>query len=292
MEAECKIKEVRLNVRKLKKLKSRSNSESSSISVHSNRSSEEDISTRIKRRPPRTTRLPKIVLDSELEPEPSKKDSRKLHSKKKKLTSISYKAKISNSNVPKYVNTAVVRSKVVNKILFGNDIQIDMPEELRNLLVDDYDLISRQRKTLIVPSRITVTDLVTSFNEDSRKTCGGRARSSKVSGVEDVAQGLIQYFDASLGTQLLYKFERVQYSDVLKEHPAVPMSRLYGPIHLLRLLTKLGPMLTSAGLIPPALSSLHTALAALVQYMHSRRTDLFRREDYGTASPEYHRRAL
>ena len=45
--------------------------------------------------------------------------------------------------------------------------------------------------------------------------------------------------------QLLYKFERVQYADTLKENIGVPMAQLYGPIHLLRLITKLGPMLSA-----------------------------------------------
>ncbi len=42
------------------------------------------------------------------------------------------------------------------------------------------------------------------------------------------------YFNSALGCQLLYKFERAQYADLLATNPGVSVSKLYGPIHLLR----------------------------------------------------------
>ena len=42
------------------------------------------------------------------------------------------------------------------------------------------------------------------------------------------------YFNSALGCQLLYKFERAQYADLLSTNPGVSVSKLYGPIHLLR----------------------------------------------------------
>lgn len=61
-----------------------------------------------------------------------------------------------------------------------------------------------------------------------------------------VVNGIQVYFDRCLGSQLLYKFERIQYSEVrhnhitgqhVKDTAAIPeMSGLYGAEHLLRLL--------------------------------------------------------
>ena len=60
-----------------------------------------------------------------------------------------------------------------------------------------------------------------------------------------LCRGLQDYFNATLGSQLLYKFERVQYADTLKDNEGVSMAQVYGPVHLLRLLTKLGSMLSA-----------------------------------------------
>ena len=186
-EGECAIKELRLNVPRLKKLKSRSTSESSSAS--------EDLSAKSKRRPQRAAALaPKVKIG-----EVDDKELKEKLTKRKKQTS---KIRASTPDLAKKHELAQPKEK--DTPAFGSEIELPLPESLKDVLVDDFDLISRQRKTLMLPARTSVADFLQSFSEDGKKE------------VREACEGLRCYFDSTLGTQLLYKFERVQYSDIMK----------------------------------------------------------------------------
>jgi mortality factor 4-like protein 1 len=56
--------------------------------------------------------------------------------------------------------------------------------------------------------------------------------------LEEVIHGLRIYFNKALGTMLLYRFERLQYADIMRQYPNKELVDLYGAEHLLRLFGK------------------------------------------------------
>ena len=66
--------------------------------------------------------------------------------------------------------------------------------------------------------RYNVEDLLNDYSRAREFVTPGSATSRQFSslGAQEVCAGLREYFNTTLGSQLLYKFERVQYADILK----------------------------------------------------------------------------
>jgi len=216
-----------------------------------------------------------------------------IHSLKSNISSSSKTSQKKLNDTKKKTKGPITKQLTVNiekpklpRRMFGDSIEVEIPENLKSVLVDDYDYMVRQRKLTSLPARINVDNLLDAY----KKSIPGR--SSHEADVEEVCRGIKDYFNTTLGCQLLYKFERVQYADQLVNHPGKAMSTLYGPIHLLRLMTKLGPMLNATDMKNSELKLLVSEVSKFLQYISKHRGTLFQVQDYGTASPEYHRRAL
>uniref|UniRef100_A0A8C4WZP5 Mortality factor 4 like 1 n=1 Tax=Eptatretus burgeri TaxID=7764 RepID=A0A8C4WZP5_EPTBU len=110
--------------------------------------------------------------------------------------------------------------------------------------------------------------------------------------VNDVVAGIHEYFNVMLGTQLLYKFERPQYADMLTEHPNLTMAQLYGAPHLLRLFVRIGAMLAYTPLDEKGITLLLNFLHDFLKYLVKNSAALFSANDYEVAPPEYHRKAV
>ena len=119
-------------------------------------------------------------------------------------------------------------------------IRIAMPDRLKSLLVDDWENVTKNLQLVQLPSTKpagVVLDEYLMSQKDVR-----RRGSAEAEILEEVVQGLKEYFNKSLGRLLLYRFEREQFFDIHTriEDPASDLAgktfaEIYGAEHLLRL---------------------------------------------------------
>ena len=88
-------------------------------------------------------------------------------------------------------------------------IRIPCPDNLKSLLVDDWENVTKSLQLVPLPSKTPVnTILDTYFEEEKGKR---RLGSAEADLLEEVVAGVKEYFDKALGRILLYRFEREQF---------------------------------------------------------------------------------
>jgi mortality factor 4-like protein 1 len=112
------------------------------------------------------------------------------------------------------------------------DVRIYIPDTVKSLLVDDWENVTRNEMLVPLPRDPNVAKILELFKKESPTK---RSDSVEEETFDEIVSGLMLYFDKSLGTLLLYRFEREQYLDIMKEHPDTKPSDIYGAEHLLRL---------------------------------------------------------
>lgn len=117
-----------------------------------------------------------------------------------------------------------------------HDVKIFIPDSIKAILVDDWENVTKNQMLVPLPKDPNVVNILEAYRKAVPKKKPGSAEADIF---DEVIAGLKLYFDKSLGTILLYRFERQQFLDITKEHPGKQPSEIYGAEHMLRLCGKL-----------------------------------------------------
>ncbi|TRY76368.1 hypothetical protein TCAL_11353 [Tigriopus californicus] len=162
--------------------------------------------------------------------------------------------------------------------LANRKVQIELPEELKYVLVSDWDLVTHKRQIFQLPAKVPVSAITADFLRHVEK--GGQNRTGVHS---EIVLGLKDVFNDMLGLCLLYKSERKQFETLMKGDKS-PFE-LYGSPHLLRFMVKLGPYLKLTNIHrEPDMRTIEGVLKEFLAYLEAHRPKYFSSKNYVDAT--------
>lgn len=198
--------------------------------------------------------------------------------------------------------------------------QIILPDALRKILIDDENLINKNMLLPKLPARITVFEIIQQYRKTVDPSCSPREMYVEYSGTNDSminplsenlarsALGLLDYFETTIGSLLLYKFERPMFNDLVEklkreveadaentgdrlEDVKVCYSKQFGLPHLLRMFVRFSEMLSYTQWTERALDAIIRHAQDFVMFLNKNHSTYYDVEkDYVIASPDYHKR--
>ncbi|KAK5047874.1 hypothetical protein LTR84_006062 [Exophiala bonariae] len=171
-------------------------------------------------------------------------------------------------------------------------IRISVPDHLKNLLVDDWENVTKSMLLVPLPSQAPANFILDEyFNEEKTNR---RLGSVEADILEEFCTGLKVYFEKSIGKILLYRFERPQLNEVrklwesgkYKEWDGKGPGDCYGAEHLTRMIINLPEMIAQTNMDTESVSRLKSELSKFSTWL-SRNSGRIFCAKYEKPSAEY-----
>ncbi|KAK4988686.1 Esa1p-associated factor [Elasticomyces elasticus] len=149
-------------------------------------------------------------------------------------------------------------------------IRLFIPETIKSSLVDDWEKTTKDQKLVPIPSKTPVSTFLHEFREHELAK-GISNQDSDI--LDEVVQGVMEYFNKSLGRILLYRFERLQYHDIhdlFKPGRALEgkqIGEVYGVEHLCRLFVSMPDLIAHTNMDYQGVTRLREELSKMTQWL-------------------------
>jgi len=160
---------------------------------------------------------------------------------------------------------------------------LELPLSLKCILTSELSLIN-MKMLVPIPKEPSVETILQEFTETLRPNAPSGY-------FDEVVQGVQLYFEKALGTLLLYSFERLQYSEVLKKNKKKKVSQIYGAEHLLRLFVILPELMADVEIEDQTKKVIKERMEGIINFLDENRDRMFvDKKDYLSANPLYIRK--
>ncbi|ORY95014.1 MRG-domain-containing protein [Syncephalastrum racemosum] len=170
-----------------------------------------------------------------------------------------------------------------NEYLLKPEVRLDIPDSLKGLLIDDWENVTKNQQLVSLPRTPTAAEFLDQYRRfklESKRSQGTEQL------LDEVVQGIRDYFNKALGSMLLYRFERHQYASSRKKFANKDAADVYGAEHLLRLFVQMPLLIAQTDMDQDAVSVLIEYMSDIMKYMQKMQRDIFLKE-YENAGPEY-----
>jgi len=173
------------------------------------------------------------------------------------------------------------------------DLKLVIPDVLKVVLVDDWEAVTKGNQLVSLPRKPNVQEILSQFKEHVLSLPSPPPQAQTI--LPTLLTGLQTYFDRSLGTSLLYRFERAQYATSRRNWVTGPhvvvgeekeMSAVYGAEHLCRLLVNLPTMISHTTMDQESVNILRDYVTQLMDFLVEKKDTIFL-HDYESASSQY-----
>lgn len=147
-------------------------------------------------------------------------------------------------------------------------VNIQIPPQLKKQLIDDCEFVNHLGKLVRLPRSPNVDEILGKYHDYRLKKDGVISDS-----VGEILSGLQCYFNKALPAMLLYKNEREQFQESIRED--VSPSSVYGAEHLLRLFVKLPEILFYASIEDETLTELKQKLQGFLRFLQKNQSAFF-----------------
>ncbi|KUM62547.1 hypothetical protein ACN42_g4547 [Penicillium freii] len=147
-----------------------------------------------------------------------------------------------------------------------------MPDNLKSLLVDDWEQVTKNQCVISLPAKYPVRQILQDWHEEELPKRSGSSADEDV--LEEVVAGIQEYFDKCLDKILLYRHERPQYRGLRKKFEAAtgdladkgPID-VYGAEHLIRLFSTMPELIAQTNMDMQATNRLREEISKLSMWL-------------------------
>ncbi|CAF0743179.1 unnamed protein product [Brachionus calyciflorus] len=164
-------------------------------------------------------------------------------------------------------------NELVESYQVKNEVQIRITDELKQLLIEDYKNIAHNNKLLLLPSSNTIQNILEEYSKYKLE------KKFDKNIITEIVEGIKDYFNAAISCRLLYSNEKSQYNEIMKDSNKKP-SEIYGSIHLLRLLAKIGELLSYTYWEELCIKQLVLHIEDIIWYLNENKSSLFSPKAY------------